>query len=107
MTVASPDYSGSALLRALKPAVARFSERGAQLARRDEGAGRRPVTEEATPPDGMPRPKTWPLARPTGGERLDRDGAYLRRDDPLVSSVELEVQANTDPAELQTAAAKT
>ena len=38
--------------------VERFSERGAQLARRDEGAGRRPVTEEATTPDGMPRPKT-------------------------------------------------
>ena len=31
----------------------------------------------------------------------------MRRDDPLVSSVEFEVQANTDPAELETAAAKT
>jgi len=27
-------------------------------ARRDEGAARQAVTEEATPPDGMPRPKS-------------------------------------------------
>ena len=35
-----------------------FSERGARLARREEGAARRAVTDEATPPGGMPRPKT-------------------------------------------------
>jgi hypothetical protein len=51
------------LRRVLKNDVAQFSERGAQLARHDEGAGRRPprparATEEATTPDGMPRPKT-------------------------------------------------
>jgi hypothetical protein len=44
--------------KVLKNDVERFSERGAQLARRDEGAGRWPVTEEATTPDGMPRPKS-------------------------------------------------
>ena len=41
------------------PGVAgRFPERGARLARRDEGADRRSVTKDATPPDGMPRPET-------------------------------------------------
>ena len=35
-----------------------FSERGARLARREEGAARRAVTDEATPPGGMPRSKT-------------------------------------------------
>ena len=35
-----------------------FSERGARLARREEGAARRAVTDEATPPGGMPRPET-------------------------------------------------
>ena len=35
-----------------------FSERGARLARREEGAARRAVTDEAMPPGGMPRPNT-------------------------------------------------
>ncbi len=38
--------------------MGRFPERGAWLERRDEGADRRSVTEEATLPDGMARRET-------------------------------------------------
>ena len=41
----------------------RFSERGARLTRRDEGAARQAVTEEATPSAGMPRPKTYGFSK--------------------------------------------
>jgi hypothetical protein len=43
----------------LKNDVERFSERGAQLARRDEGAAKRAVTEEATPSRRTPRQETY------------------------------------------------
>ena len=59
----------------LKNDVARFSERGAQLARRDEGAGRRPVTEEATPPDGMPRSENLEVDYFAGAPMLLHDGS--------------------------------
>jgi hypothetical protein len=44
--------------RVLKNDVARFSGAAPSNWLGDEGAGRWPVTEEATTSDGMPRPKT-------------------------------------------------
>ena len=38
--------------------------------------------------------------------RLDRNRANVRRDDPLVLGMKLDVQAETDPPELQTTAAE-